>query len=242
MVRATDGADQGNARGGQKGGVVGGQIGHRVSGHQMGGPHRGDDGGDHGDADGAPQLALAVEQGGGVAGVGGGDGGERCGLRRHDDLGHRQSHGEHEHPHPPQVGIEPDQGHERGGGGHTDQAGCHQAAGPDPRIEEAEAIWAPTITPMASGKVLSPDCRADRPRAIWKNRGAAKSTPKKAAMAIMMTSAGGPEQPVAVEAELEQRLAGPELDGHHPRRARASADADTAEDVRRFPNPGRDPR
>jgi hypothetical protein len=27
--------------------------------------------------------------------------------------------------------------------------------------------WAPSMTPMASGNVLSPDCRAERPRPSW---------------------------------------------------------------------------
>ena len=66
---------------------------------------------------------------------------------------------------------------------------------------------------MASGKVLSPDCRALRPEGDLEEQGGGEQHAEERGHGDHEHQAGRAEEPVAVEAELQQGLGGAQL--HH---------------------------
>ena len=181
--------------------MVAGQVGKGVSGHHPGGADRGQHGGEHGDAEGAPQLTLAVEQGRGLGRVDDRDGGERRGLGGHDHLGHAE----------PQVNM---------------SSLAHHRSVPNPIWVISAVVRATPTSVIATRRgvrsaeehpagQLVTEHHADglregveaglealSPRPSWKRRGATNSTPRNAAMATISTRLVDRKSRLPIEREL----------------------------------------
>ena len=147
-----------------------------------------------------------------MARVRGRDRGEGRRLSGDDDLAHRQSHPEHEQPHPPQLGARVDQRHQREVARQADQADDDEPARTEAAVEDARAELGAEHHAEGLGQRVEPglqrgesqaeleEQRDDEQRAEERGRGDGHRRARRA------------EQPVAEQAQPQQRGSGTQFD------------------------------